>query len=204
MYGAQELFWGPNHLFWGPNHGGPRRQWSGHTSGPSSFNLKGKNAGKIDTNSTRNQKFRTSPSHFWGFGRSTPSEGRRSSKMVPIDAQYPTCQKQMPSPTLYDLHKKSYSRISPRVFGHLLLRPLPKVVGARGWHQSIRRTHISSIETTFQVSTTFRKKVIQEYLLLQCAFIPNPYLNPSCFSDFLIQRFWTSILCLVRFLRPLP
>ncbi|CAB1442455.1 unnamed protein product [Pleuronectes platessa] len=38
---AMELFWGPNHLFWGPNHGGPRRQWSGHTSGPSSFNLKG-------------------------------------------------------------------------------------------------------------------------------------------------------------------
>ncbi|CAB1443413.1 unnamed protein product, partial [Pleuronectes platessa] len=38
VYGAQELFWGPN-------HGGPRRQWSGHTSGPSSFNLKGASVG---------------------------------------------------------------------------------------------------------------------------------------------------------------
>ncbi|CAB1443802.1 unnamed protein product, partial [Pleuronectes platessa] len=34
-----ELFWGPNHLR-GPNHGG-QEQWSGHTSGPSSFSLKG-------------------------------------------------------------------------------------------------------------------------------------------------------------------
>ncbi|CAB1435073.1 unnamed protein product [Pleuronectes platessa] len=62
VYGAQELFWGPNH--WGAKEA---VVWT-HIR-PSSFSLKGKNAGKIDTNSTRNQKFRTSPSTFgdWAF-----------------------------------------------------------------------------------------------------------------------------------------
>ena len=58
-----------------------------------------------------------------------------------------------------------------------MVSPFPKVVEARGWSQWIGQSHISVDGTNFQVSMTYRKKVIEEYLELQWVFIPNP--NPN-------------------------
>ncbi|CAB1457507.1 unnamed protein product [Pleuronectes platessa] len=111
VWGTGALLGAQSSLLGAQSWGAKEMQWSGHTSGPSSFSLKGKNAGKIHRNSTRNQKFPTSPAHFWGFGRSTPPKVVEARKWYHRCA-IPTCQNKCPLPLSTTFTKKVIKNIS--------------------------------------------------------------------------------------------